>query len=139
MSRLRSLGQHPTAVRLRRFVTVGAVAATIQQALLWAFVEQFDVWYVPAAVIAIEITIIFQYGLNNLWTFRTSRHVTLWSYARGLVRTNVVRGTAIPLQTGLLYALVDWGSLTYLVANLVAIFLSGFYRYYLDARWTWRV
>jgi hypothetical protein len=25
----------------------------------------------------------------------------------------------------------------YLGANLVAVFLSGFYRYALDARWTW--
>lgn len=130
---------HPTVRRLRRFVTVGAVAATVQTALLWAFVEHLSVHYLLAAVVAIEITIVFQYVLNNSWTFRPSRHTTLRSYARGLVRTNVVRGTAIPLQTAVLYALVAWGNVVYLVANLGAIVVSGVYRYYLDSRWTWQI
>jgi putative flippase GtrA len=139
MSRLRELAGHATVVRLRRFVVVGAGAATVQQGLLWSFVEQVGLWYVPAAAVAIEITILLQYVVNNSWTFRPSRHRTLQSYARGLVRTNIVRGTAIPIQTGLLYALVTSGGLGYLVANLVAIFVTGFYRYYLDSRWTWRI
>jgi putative flippase GtrA len=139
MTRLRELAGHPTAVRLRRFVVVGTGAAAVQQGLLWTFVERLDLWYVPAAVVAIEITILLQYVVNNSWTFRPSRHTTLESYAWGMVRTNIVRGTAIPIQTGLLYVLVTWGGFAYLVANLFAIFLTGFYRYYLDSRWTWRV
>ena len=136
---LRGLLKHPTAVRLRRFITVGGVAAALQTALLWAFVEQLGAHYLLAAVVAIEITIVFQYFLNNSWTFRLSRHRSLRSYAAGLVRTNVVRGTAIPIQTAVLFALVTWGNLMYLVANLGAIVVSGVYRYYLDSRWTWEV
>ncbi len=139
MAGLREFVHHPSTVRLRRFVTVGAGAAAVQQGLLWTFVEYFGLWYILAAVVAIEITIVLQYVVNNSWTFRPSRHTTLQSYVRGLVKTNVVRGSAIPLQTGLLFALVAWGGLMYLVANLVAIFVSGFYRYYLDSRWTWRI
>jgi putative flippase GtrA len=139
MVRLRELNGHPTVVRLRRFVIVGTGAAAVQQGLLWSFVERLGLWYVIAAAVAIEITIVLQYVVNNSWTFRPSRHRTLQSYARGLVRTNVVRGTAIPIQTGLLYAMVRWGGLGYLLANLVAIFVTGFYRYYLDSRWTWRI
>jgi putative flippase GtrA len=129
---------HPTAVRLRRFFFVGTAAAGVQTALLWVFVEYLDLWYVVAAAVAIEITIILQYVLNNSWTFRPSKHTTLRSYGTGLVKTNIVRGTAIPLQTALLYALVTWGDVMYLLANLGAIFVTGIYRYYLDSRWTWR-
>lgn len=139
MSRLRELAGHATVVRLRRFVVVGAGAATVQQGLLWSFVEQVGLWYVPAAAVAIEITILLQYVVNNSWTFRPSRHSARWSYVRGLVKTNIVRGTAIPIQTGLLYAFAEWVGLVYLVANLVAIVFSGLYRYYFDARWTWRI
>jgi len=139
LSRLRTLYRHPTVVRLRRFFLVGSAAAGVQTGLLWLFVEQAGLWYILAAVIAIEITILLQYVVNNSWTFRPSQHTTLRSYARGLVKTNLVRGTAIPLQTGLLYVLVAWGGLVYIVANLVAIFFSGLYRYYLDSRWTWQV
>jgi putative flippase GtrA len=139
MSVLDLLRDHPSAIRLRRFFIVGAGAAGVQTVLLWLFVDYLGVWYVPAAVVAIEITIVLQYVVNNSWTFRPSQHATLLSYARGLVKTNLVRGTAIPLQTGLLFAFVEWFGLWYLLANLVAIFVSGFYRYYLDSRWTWGI
>jgi len=139
MSLLEVLLGHPSAVRLRRFFIVGTAAAGVQTGLLWTLVDFLGIWYIAAAVVAIEITIVLQYFVNNSWTFRPSSHSTLRSYARGLVKTNVIRGTAIPLQTGLLYAFVEWFGLLYLVANLVAIFFSGLYRYYLDSRWTWRI
>jgi putative flippase GtrA len=139
MSRLDDLLGHRSLVRLRRFFLVGAAAAAVQTALLWVFVEHLDVWYVIAAVVAIEITIVLQYVVNNSWTFRPSRHTTLRSYGRGLLRTNIVRGTAIPIQTAILYALVTWGNVMYLLANAGAILLTGLYRYYLDSRWTWRI
>lgn len=139
MSRLRLLLEYPPIVRLRRFFIVGAVAAGIQTALLWTFVESLDLWYLVAAPIVIEITILVQYFINNAWTFRLSQHTSRWSLLYGLAKTNVVRGTAIPIQTGLLYLLADWLGLMYLIANLGAIFVSGFYRYYLDSRWTWQI
>ena len=128
----------PPRHRLVRFAIVGAVAATIQTALLWLFVDRVDLYYLLAAPVAIEITIVLQYAANNAWTFRRIRHRTREAYLRGLVRTNVVRGSAIPIQTGLLYAFVTWSAIDYLVANGVAIVLSGVYRYLLETRWTWQ-
>lgn len=136
---LRSSLSPRTVVRLRRFVTVGAVAAAVQTVLLWTFVQVLGAHYLAAAVVAIEITIVLQYVLNNSWTFRPSRHRTLRSYATGLVRTNLVRGTAIPIQMAILYAFVEWVGLVPVVGNLGAIAISGVYRYYLDSRWTWKV
>ena len=123
--------------RLWRFFVVGVLAAGLQSALLWTFVEVGDLYYVLAAVVAIEITILSQYVLNNAWTFEDRSNDGTRAFFGGLLRTNVVRGTAIPIQTGLLFVFVDALGLMYLVANVVAIFLSGFYRYFLDARWTW--
>jgi putative flippase GtrA len=128
-----------TGVRLRRFVVVGTVAAAFQLLLLWAFVDLGGVHYLSAVVVAIEVTIVLQYVLNNSWTFRPSRHRTLRGYVVGLGRTNLVRGTAIPIQMAVLYALVEWGGLVYLLANVGAIGVSGIYRYYLDSRWTWQI
>lgn len=135
-----SVGHHldrPTTGRLWRFFVVGALAAGLQTALLWTFVEVGEVYYVLAAVVAIEVTILSQYAVNNAWTFRDRSNDGLRPFLGGLLRTNLVRGTAIPLQTGMLFVLVDALGLMYLGANAVAIFVSGFYRYALDARWTW--
>lgn len=123
--------------RLSRFFLVGVLAAGLQTVLLWAFVDIAGIYYLVASVIAIEITIIAQFFFNNAWTFRDSSHDDRESLLGGLVRTNVVRGSAIPLQTGLLFAFVQFGGFAYLIANGFAIFISGIYRYVLDARWTW--
>ena len=134
---LRSLLYGPLAVQLRRFVAVGAFTAGIQMVLLWLFVDIAGLNYLVGATIAIEITIILSYILNNAWTFQASQNTGRVDYLVGLLKTNVVRGTAIPLQLAILYALVEWLGLLYLVGNAGAILLSGLYRYVLDAKWTW--
>lgn len=127
----------PEARRLRRFFTVGVLAAAFQTGLLGFLVEVTAVQYLLAAAVSIEVTIILQYGANNAWTFARSRHAGIREYLQGLVKTNLVRGTAIPIQLGVLFGLVEWGAVPYLLGNVLAIGVSGLYRYGLDSRWTW--
>lgn len=134
---LRNLIEGPFAPQLRRFVAVGTFAAGIQMVLLWLLVDVGGLNYLLGAVIAIEITIVLSYVLNNIWTFRDSRNTGRVEYVVGLAKTNIVRGTAIPIQLAVLFALVEWSGIPYLVGNAVGIVLSGIYRYILDARWTW--
>ncbi|MBZ6496241.1 MULTISPECIES: GtrA family protein [Natrinema] len=134
---LRSLHDGPFARQLRRFVIVGAVAAGVQLVLLWAFVDSAGLHYLLGALLAIEITIVLSYVLNNAWTFQRSQNTGTVDYLVGLLKTNVVRGTAIPIQIAVLFSIVEWAHAPYLVANGIAIVLSGVYRYVLDARWTW--
>ncbi|MFB6133319.1 MAG: GtrA family protein [Halanaeroarchaeum sp.] len=134
---LRNLVGGPIAPQLRKFVAVGTVAAGLQLGLLWIFVERRGLNYLVAATIAIEVTIVFQYVVNNRWTFRSMRNVGRTAFFTGLVKTNLVRGSAIPIQLGILFALVSWLGVPYLFANAVAILLSGVYRYVFDLSWTW--
>ena len=134
---LRTLVSGPLAVQLRRYVAVGTTTAGVQMLLLWLFVDVGEVNYLLGATVAIEITIIMTYVLNNAWTFASIQNTGRAAYFTGLLKTNVVRGTAIPIQLAVLYALVDFGSVQYLLANAVAILLSGVYRYALDVKWTW--
>lgn len=134
---LRQLYAGPAKVQLRRFVTVGILAAAIQMILLWGFVDVAGRNYLLGAIVAIEATIVLQYVLNNRWTFQHCQNTGTTEYITGLLKTNVVRGTAIPIQLSVLFVLVEWRTISYLVANAIAIVISGVYRYVLDARWTW--
>lgn len=134
---LRGLLEGPHTVMLRRFVVVGTAAAAVQTGLLGALVEWGELQYLVAAVVAIETTIVLQYFANNAWTFRSVRHKTGREYLAGLLRTNLVRGTAIPIQLAVLWALVSLVGVFYLLANVLAIGISGLYRYALDVSWTW--
>ncbi|MFC7235331.1 GtrA family protein [Halosegnis marinus] len=129
--------ERATVERLGQFVTVGALATGLQTGLLWLFTDVGGLYYLLAAVIAIEITILSQYVVNNAWTF-AERSNDGADFLSGMLRTNLVRGSAIPIQTGLLWLFVTYGGLGVLLANLCAILPSGVYRYVLDARWTWR-
>lgn len=134
---LRDLVSGPIAVQMRRFVVVGALTAGLQLALLWLFVDFGGLNYLVGAAIAIEITIVCSYVLNNAWTFQARQNTGVSEYLTGLLKTNLVRGTAIPIQLGVLAVLVEWGGMMYLVANVIAIVVSGVYRFVLDAKWTW--
>lgn len=134
---LRSLVTGPLAVQLRRYTMVGTTTAGVQMLLLWLFVDTAGLNYLIGATIAIEITIVMTYVLNNAWTFASIQNTGRRNYLVGLLKTNLVRGTAIPIQLGVLYALVDLQGVQYLLANAIAILLSGVYRYVLDVKWTW--
>lgn len=134
---LRALHSGPLARQLRRFVVVGIIAAGVQMALLWTFVERAELYYLLGALIAIEITIVLSYVLNNAWTFRATQNTGRVEYFVGLLKTNVVRGTAIPIQLAVLFLLVEWPNIPYLVANGISIAVSGIYRFILDTQWTW--
>lgn len=138
-SLLRAMVDGPAATRVRRFVAVGTFAAGVQTLLLALLVEAGGMTYLVAAALAIEFTIVMQYVLNNAWTFQTVKHTTRVAFLRGLLKTNLVRGTAIPIQLAVLWGLVRYLSLAYLLANGVGIVVSGVYRYALDSRWTWSV
>jgi putative flippase GtrA len=134
---LRNLLDGPVAPQLRRFAAVGVVAASVQMLLLWAFVDRMEFHYLLGALLAIETSIVLSYVLNNAWTFRAERNTGAVEYTVGLLKTNVVRGTAIPIQIAVLFLLVEWVRVPYLLANGVAIGVSSVYRYVLDVRWTW--
>jgi putative flippase GtrA len=136
-SSLRNLVDGPFAPQLRRYVVVGTATAGVQMVLLWLFVDTLGLNYLLGALIAIEITIVLTYVLNNAWTFRAIQNSGTAEYLGGLLKTNVVRGTAIPIQLAVLFIFVEWRSVPYLIANAAAILISGVYRYVLDARWTW--
>ena len=134
---LRDLVDEYLSPRLCRFAIVGTIAAGVQMVLLWLLVDEGGLNYLFGATIAIEITIVLSYVLNNAWTFRASRNTGWVDYLVGLAKTNLVRGTAIPIQLAVLFVLVEWGGLPYLLGNAIAILFSGVYRYVLDKRWTW--
>ncbi|WP_435348697.1 GtrA family protein [Haloarchaeobius sp. HRN-SO-5] len=134
---LRNLESGPYAPQLRRYVVVGTVAAGVQLVVLWMLVDLVGANYLLGAVLAIESTIVLSYALNNAWTFSAAKNTGSVEYLVGLLKTNVVRATAMPIQLGILLLLVELGGVSYLAANAAAIGGSGIYRYVLEARWTW--
>jgi len=53
-----------------KFMLVGGSGALLQLALLYLFTDIIGVWYIASSIMAIGVAMVWNYLLNNYWTFK---------------------------------------------------------------------
>ena len=115
-----------------KFALVGASGILVNEGLLWLLVTLFLPIYLASAI-AIESSILGNFTLNDIWTFKFKK-TGKW-YVRCLkYHLSVAVGGFV--NYGTLLALVTFG-LNYLIANLFGIFLGFIANYILSERVVW--
>ena len=90
-----------------------------------------------ASLIAIEVSILSNFTLNNLWTFKKrNTHVPFWTR---LFRYHLVTGLAGIVNYVVLLLLVNSFGLHDMLSNLIGILIGTFITYSLNSLWTWNV
>ncbi len=90
-----------------------------------------------ASPIAIEVSILSNFTLNNLWTFKKrNTHVPFWSR---LFRYHLVTGLAGIVNYLVLLLLVNSFGLHDMLSNLIGILIGTIITYSLNSLWTWNV
>ncbi len=126
-------------VRFTQFLSVGAVGAVVDNAVLVLLVELVAVEPVVAAVGAKESSILLMFALNERWTFDDHGSGGLRERGWRLLKSNVVRSGGAVVGIATLYALVRWAGLWYLAANVFGIGVGFFFNYTFESLVTWRV
>lgn len=132
--------------RVLRFAAVGFSGVFVNLGFLWAFADVMKLDDVLASALAIELSIVWNFALNNAWTFRDKNEGAAVGLGARLFRYNLVSlvGLAIQLATFVtlkaafmnfmqLSELGMWKYPSQLVGIAVAMawnFLSNFF-------WTW--
>jgi dolichol-phosphate mannosyltransferase len=116
-----------------KFGVVGAIGVVVNEGLLFLF-QSAGVYFLIAGAAAIEISILSNFVLNDLWTFRDRRS---GDAASRLVKFNVLMLAGLVLNLAILYAGVDYLGMTAVVANLVGIAAAFFLRYALSVKYAW--
>ena len=116
-----------------RFAIVGAIGVVVNEGLLIA-IKSTGVYFLTAGAVAIEISILSNFVLNDLWTFRDRRSGR--ADVR-LVKFNALMLAGLVLNLAILYAGVDYFGMTPEIANLVGIAAAFFLRYALSVRYAW--
>jgi dolichol-phosphate mannosyltransferase len=116
-----------------KFGVVGAIGVVVNEGLLFLF-QSAGVYFLVAGAVAIEISILSNFVLNDLWTFKDRRSGTA---ASRLVKFNLLMLAGLVLNLAVLYAGVDYLGMTAEVANLVGIAGAFFLRYALSVRYAW--
>jgi len=117
-----------------KFGIVGAIGVVVNEGLLILLYQSMGVYLLAASAIAIEISILSNFVLNDLWTFRDRRSgkavVRLVKF-NGLMLAGLVLNLAV-LDAGTVYF-----GITAAVANLVGIAAAFVLRYALSVKYAW--
>ncbi len=110
-------------MRAIRYIAVGSTGILMSQGMLFLLHGVFGLWPLAALTGAIEVSILWNFELNDRWTFKdrrtgSNRRTRLAKYhavCAGSVALNALMFSVLSLQLGI----------NYLVANLIGI-LAGF-------------
>jgi len=119
-----------------KFCVVGTFGVFVNMGLFILLTRMFGVVLEYASPIAIEISIISNFILNNIWTFR-ARTVKSSLFKRFL-RFHIVAFSAGVINYITLLSLVYGIGLMDVIANLIGIAAATVINYVLNSRWTWK-
>jgi len=120
-----------------KFAIVGGSGVLVNMGLLFILTRFLSVRLEIASPIAIEVSILSNFTLNNLWTFKKrNTHVPFWTR---LFRYHLVTGLAGIVNYLVLLLLVNSFGLHDMLSNLIGILIGTIITYSLNSLWTWNV
>jgi dolichol-phosphate mannosyltransferase len=123
--------------RLLKFGIVGASGVIVNMGFLYIFVEFVKLPYFIASLIAIELSIISNFSINLVWTWRDrAKEVSFWTK---IFRYHVGAGaTAIIGNYLILIGLTEWFGIQYLLSNLIGIAVGTACNFVVNDLWTFK-
>ncbi len=122
-------------MRILKFAIVGFSGIFVNMGLLWFLTEVAGLFYLISGIIAIEASIISNFILNDIWTFKDRR---CGSFMNRMLKFNFARGIIIGVNLAILWGLTEWGGLHYMVANLIGITVATILTYTSSLKWVWK-
>ena len=119
-----------------KFITVGIFGAMFHFSTLYVMYVVFENSYGFSLILAIELSLIINYFINNLWTFKENMHdgVRLLS---GLIKFNILSGIggimSYYISLTIFEANVNW-----IIASLIGAVIASLWNYNLNRILTWR-
>lgn len=110
----------PVVRRFLKFGIVGLSGVGVNFGLLWGLTELAGWYYLHSSAVAIELSILSNFILNDTWTFRQQLSRSESFLVRAL-EFNLVYVGGLVINLSLLWLLTEQFGIYYLVANAVGI------------------
>ena len=120
--------------RFQKFLLVGAIGLAVNQGALFALVDQAGLDVAMASPIAIFLSMIVTFSLNERWTWQDRGHGRILH--RALLYGSINSGGL--LINWLTLVSLEQIGLNYLVANLVGAGIAAVWNFSLNHSLTWR-
>jgi len=116
-----------------KFNIVGLTGVLVNEGVLLLLAFE-GVYYVYASVLAIEISIISNFILNDFWTFRDRRHGHILGR---LLKFNGLMIIGLVVNLAILYVGTTYFQIHYAISNLIGIAVAFLVRYELSVKYAW--
>ena len=116
-----------------KFNIVGLVGVFVNEGVLLLLVFE-GAYYLYASAVAIEVSIISNFVLNDLWTFRDRRHGHI---VVRMLKFNGLMLIGLVVNLGILFAGTAYLGISYAISNLIGIAAAFILRYWLSIRFAW--
>ena len=135
---LLNLGIKPGKMKeFLKFAVVGGSGVLVNMGFFFVFTRYAGIRIEVASPMAIEISILTNFFLNNAWTFR--KRDTKVGFTGRILRYHLVTAVAGLINYLTLLLLAKVFGMHDMVANLIGIVLGTFINFFLNSLWTWRI
>jgi dolichol-phosphate mannosyltransferase len=121
--------------RVGRFGVVGATGVLVNTLALVVFADVLSVWYVVGAVLATQVSTLWNFVLTDRWVFEPGRRRL--SLARRAAAFFAMNNTALVVRIPLLYVLVTGFGVHHVVGNIATLLLLTLIRYGVADSYIW--
>ncbi len=127
-------------LRFIKFSIVGGGGVFVNMGILYALTEWVGMYYMVSALIAIEVSILTNFILNDIWTWGDRKHLTGSGFLKRMLKYNISAGIAAFLGNfSTLMVLTELVGLYYIISNLIGIGVGVLVNFVLNDLWTYRI
>lgn len=120
-----------------KFGIVGASGVIVNMGVLFALTEFFQVYYLFSSLIAIELSIITNFLLNDFWTFRKDKAGKIIRRFHRFISYNIVCVGNVLINISALYVFTELLGINYLISNFIGIVIAFIWSFGINRRITW--
>ncbi len=124
--------------RMLKFAFVGLTGVFVNLGILWTLTDIAGIYYLLSAIFSIEASIISNFLLNDIWTFKDRKEKGAKEWFKRLAKFNLISLPAFPMQLSVMGLLKELFGVYYLMAALVGILIVFIWNFVANSLWTWR-
>jgi len=134
-SKLSKLLSKNNIILISKFIIVGVIGTGVNLLTLYILTDIFKVFYIISATIAFILSVLNNYFLNKLWTFKEKLQDEV---VKKVLQYTVVSIISLFANLGILFFLVEFVSMWYIAAEIIAIICAFIINFIGSVLWTFR-
>jgi len=125
-------------IKIFKFGLVGISGIFVNIGILYGLTEYAGLYYLYSSLIAIEISIITNFILNDLWTFGAEKKKALYNTLQRFFSYQGVSIIGLGINFSILFILTEYLNIYYIWSNIVGILVTFVWNFVINRNFTWK-